>query len=155
MTALIIVDRLAGLDRFCVPPEETAYRRYGKTHIEIPEQLQQHLLTILRTNIRSNMTVLEEIEWVSTAIYCSFHKIKRKLVELGVLDSENGWKDSNLYYLLYTQVDELINQLDFTSLYKQINTTEYVSWVKVCDYIQTRLMDAIIPKISHQIITEG
>ena len=108
MTAFIIVDKMLGLDRFQIPSDKTAYARYGKSVIEIPVLLQQYLLDTLRNNVNANFSVKEEIQWVSTAVYCSFFSIKRKLVELNLMSFDASLEDTGLYYQLFTLVEEAV-----------------------------------------------
>lgn len=147
MTALIIVDRMLGLDRFQLNPNKTAYARYGKSVIEIPTLLQQYLLETLRNNVSANLTVQEEIQWVSTGIYCSFFTIKRKLVELNMMSFDASLEDTDLYYQLFTLVERAVQVIDLNPLYEYLKGKDNICWTKLCGQIQKQIADWVLPKI--------
>lgn len=147
MTTLIIVDKTLGLDRFHLALNKTAYARYGKSVIEIPTQLQQCLLDTLRNNISASLTVQEEIQWVSTAVYCSFFTIKRKLVELNMMSFDESLEDSNLYYQLFTLVERAIQVVDLNPLYEYVKGKDNICWTKLCGQIQKQIADWVWPKL--------
>ncbi len=147
MTAFIIVDKMLGLDRFQIPSDKTAYARYGKSVIEIPVLLQQYLLDTLRNNVNANFSVKEEIQWVSTAVYCSFFSIKRKLVELNLMSFDASLEDTDLYYQLFTLVEEAVMVVDYSPLYAYLKGKDNICWTKLCGQIQKQIMEYALPKI--------
>lgn len=147
MSNLIIVDRLIGGDRWLLDDEKTAYELFNKTTIEIPEKLQMYLIDSLLNHIDSNMSIKEQMEYLSCAIYCSFFTIKRQLVANNYMIFEESMVDRQLYLKLYTYVNEAVNTVDFADLYDYLKGKDNIHWTKLCGVIQERIRDYVIPKI--------
>lgn len=145
--SLVIVDRMIGTDRFNVPFEETAYFQFGKKTIEIPVLLQEYLIdTIRRDELDKNLTVARELEWVQHAIYCSFFKITRKLVKENYFTFDETMHSTEIYKLLYSNLEDAMMNIDFDELYDylQVNT---LKWIQICNYIQEKILAYVYPKI--------
>lgn len=150
MSNLIIVDRLIGNDRWLAlngNTEKTSYELFNQTTIEIPEKMQIYLINTLLKHIDSNMSVKRQMEYLSCAIYCSFFTIKRYLVDNGYMTWEESMVDRQLYFKLYTYVNEAVNTVDFTDLYDYLKDKDNIHWTKLCGVIQGRIRDYVLPKI--------
>lgn len=138
--ALIMVNRMIGLDRHYIQFNKTAYYKYGKSVISIPDKLHDILLYTLRMDINNSLSIQEEIEWISTAIYCAVFKIKRKLVDLGIITFECSLHNITLYYLLYSYIEIAINNIDLTELYSIDLDEHLIQWIKLCGYLHDKIM---------------
>lgn len=144
MSNLIIVDRLLGFDRFNLDYNKTSYFLYGKKTISIPEKMQLCLLNVIR---RRNLSIKDEIQWISCGIYCSFFAIERELVAKGIYSSDNKYHDPEENLNIYNYIEEAINTIDFEELYSYLDVNDNINWTKLCGYIHDQIKNYAVPKI--------